>query len=550
MFISIVLDVEYMGMASRKMWYLKNLLHCKENGWILITHDYIRTHFDELQGSVNDRFFEQFEMRKFSIDEVKDVEQYYIPDCIFENKEKQFGSRTEMLSHLYNNNDEALGSCLSDIIQQIQKIHPNERIEGVFNMLESFENIRTFAKELKAPLMNYSFAAFRKPHGYRQTLYQVSSNGYYWGSKESKTRYAKFKEENSVLPVFSNQELITIIGKERTLPELRLIDAEPKYEIGVCCECFSMVPQVFETTHYTDDDIFYECKQLYSSDQFKVRSHAAHLNDIQVDRNEVHNDPASTLLSCKRVTAVQSQIILKALLWKRPAIMRKESLAFSFMCSKDYKSQEEADIKALNYFIIGYLIPSELMFSDEYWKWRLTNPSETEIYKKHLNFIFETLGIPKEITDMPAGKERFRALLNSRNCDEQLIHNLVDSDVVPQINWDVATSRFDVITSSKTKSYWRLDTLNEDGSLATVLDVNIEGAKQIDFYPLDDVAGFARLQNVEINGKCIDFNDGFKYMPKMTGKYVIPLDVSNSHLHIICNWSYRKIEEHLKTECV
>ena len=37
MFISIVLNTEYMDIASRSKWYLKNLLHCKENGWILVS---------------------------------------------------------------------------------------------------------------------------------------------------------------------------------------------------------------------------------------------------------------------------------------------------------------------------------------------------------------------------------------------------------------------------------------------------------------------------------------------------------------------------------
>lgn len=545
MFISIVLDVEYMGMPSRKMWYLKNLLHCKENGWILITHDYIRTHFNELQESINERFFEQFEMRKFSLEEVNDVEQYFIPDEIFESKEKLFGSRTEMLSYFYHNNDEQLDNCFRNILNQISSKHPNEKIEVIFNMLESYESIRSLANDLHCLLLNYSFSAFRKPHGYRQTLYQVSSTGFYWGDEDSKRRWALFEKENNELPIFSHQELIAIIGKERTLPEIRLIDATPRYEIGICCECFSMVPQVFETTHYTDDDIFYECKQLYASDQIKVRSHAAHLNDIQVDRNEVHNDPASTLLSVKRVTAVQSQIILKALLWKRSAIMRKESLAFSFLCNKEYDSLNLPDIKALNYYIFGFLVPSELMFSADYWAWRLTNPTETEIYIRHICFLFDALNIPRFILNMPAGEARYKALLESRSCDAQLINELLNPDNLPAVNWDVLTSRFDIITQKGKSVFWRLNTMNPDGSITTCLDVNIEDVEQVDFYPLDDIAGFVSLFSVEITGVKKTFVEDFKYMPKSTGKYTFNITQRENNLKIVCIWYYRKINEYL-----
>ncbi len=84
MFVTVIFNVEYIDITSRKMWYLKNLLHCKDNGWIMITHDYIRKHFEELQDSIRDRFIDQFEMRRFTLEEVKDVEQYFLSDDIFD----------------------------------------------------------------------------------------------------------------------------------------------------------------------------------------------------------------------------------------------------------------------------------------------------------------------------------------------------------------------------------------------------------------------------------------------------------------------------------
>ena len=324
MFVSIVFNTEYMDITSRKMWYLKNLFHCKENGWILITHEYIQKHFEELQDSITDRFIEQFEMRRFSFDEVKDVEQYFVPDEIFDGLEREMGSRTEMLFELNNRPYLILDHCLNGIFEQIRQKHPNERIEGIFHCLEGFESLRRIANELHCPLINYSFSAFRKVHGYRQTLYFANLWSRFWDSKECADRYHRFlKEDYSSLPVFTNEEIIAMIGKEHTLPMIQLINSQPKYEMGVCCECFSLLPQVFKNKHYTDDDIFYECKKLFRSDKLKVRSHAAHLNDIQVDRSEVHNDPVSTILSCKRLTAVQSQILLKVLLWKRTAVLKQ-----------------------------------------------------------------------------------------------------------------------------------------------------------------------------------------------------------------------------------
>lgn len=550
MFISVIFNVEYMDITSRKMWYLKNLFHCKENGWILVTHDYIRKHFMELQDSITDRFIDQFEMRRFALEEMKDVEQYFVPDEIFDGLEKEKGSRTEMLFDLNNQPNAELDTCLQQIFDQIKQSHPNEKIEGIFHCLEGFESLHRIADMYGCPLINYSFSAFRKVHGYRQTLYSANLYTHFWNGDECANRYKKFLQENhSSLPKFTNKELITIIGKEHTLPLMQLMNSKPKYEMGVCCECFSLMPQVFKNKRYTDDDIFYECKRLFGSEKLKVRSHAAHLNDIQVDRNEVHNDPVSTILSCKRLTAVQSQILLKVLLWGRTTVTKTNSLPFTFLCENEYTSEQVADKQGLNYFIYGYLIPSDLMFSDEYWKWRLTNPTETEICQRHLDFLFNVLGIDKEKVMQLSGKDRFRYLLECRNCDDQLIENLLSDEKIENVNWDVASSRFDVVSESGSKSFWRIDTTNEDGSLKTSLVVDVKEAKEVKFYPLDDMAGFAKLNVVKINGKEIDLDQrmtNFQYMPKNKGLFFFPVNTaSNKYLEVECNWEYKKINDFL-----
>lgn len=549
MFVTVIFNVEYMDIASRKMWYLKNLLHCKDNGWIMITHDYIRKHFEDLQDSITDRFIDQFEMRRFTLEEVKDVEQYFVPDEIFNDLEKEKGSRTEMLFDLNAQLNPRLHECLKQIFTQIKQRHTTENIEGIFHCIESFESLRVIANELNCPLINYSFSAFRKVHGYRQTLY-FANNEKFWNANECKERYHNFvKDNHASFPLFTNEELIAIIGKEHTLPLISLINSRPRYEMGICCECFSLVPQVFSVKPYTDDDIFYECKRLYGSDKLKVRSHAAHLNDIQVDRSEVHNDPVSTILSCKRVTAVQSQILLKSLLWKRTTVLKTNSLPFSYLCSDNYTSDKSVDIRGLNYFIFGYLIPSDLMFSNDYWKWRLTNPSETEIYQHHLDYLLKILGINKDILMSSKGKERFNYLLETRGCDKQLIDNLLNDSIVDNVNWDVASSKFDVLTSDSMKSYWRVNTEDEDGVLRSELSVDVKGVELIKFYPLYDMAGFAKLNSVKVNGKSVKLNDSissFKYMPKSKGCFDLPLgDVRSDHIELECCWTYKTVNDFL-----
>lgn len=551
MFISVIFNVEYMDISSRKMWYLKNLQHCKENGWILITHEFLLKNFKEMQDSISDRFIEQFEMQRLSSEELKEVEQYSVPDEIFDAIETRAGGRTKALLELIRKPNKELEECLRQIFEKIKELHPEEKIEGIFHCLESYESMHRIAEENSCPLINYSFSAFRKVHGYRQTLYFANLYDRFWSGSECANRYDKFIEEDrSGLPVFSNKELIALIGKEHTLPLMQLINSKPKYEMGICCECYSILPQVFIDSQYTDDDIFFECKRLYGSDGLKVRSHAAHLNDLQIGRSEVHNDPVSTILSCKRVTAVQSQILLKSLLWGRTTITKTNSLGFTYLCDNDYQSNHIAEIQGLNYYIWGYLIPSELMFSDSYWRWRLSNPTETEIYSLHMTTLFRALGIDTDKILSLHGKERLAYILKARGCDSQLIDNIESEKVVDNINWDVASSQFDVISESGSKSFWRIDTVSENGNLTSKLTLDLKGVKKIKFYPLYDVAGFARLLSVKINDKDILLDEDmkfFRFLPKNIGFYSFDIeDQDTSRMDIECNWEYKKIYEFLK----
>ena len=57
------------------------------------------------------------------------------------------------------------------------------------------------------------------------------------------------------------------------------------------------------------------------------------------------------------------------------------------------------------------------MFNQEYWRWRHTFPSETEIYNKHLSFYYDTLNIDENILSETDKNIRFKSLLEARACD-------------------------------------------------------------------------------------------------------------------------------------
>lgn len=544
MFISTVIKSEYTHYAYRDNFYMKNLTHALENNWIVITNEFIYKHFFEIQDKVQDRFIKEFEMKRFTPEEFDSIEQYCIPDAIFEDKEREFGSRTEMLFYLTEQSFPALEDCLRGIIEEIKTKHPNEPIEGMFYCAEACQPFRNVCAEYNIPLIPYLFSAYKIPHGYRQTLYYASLSGRLFNSDDCEIGYNKFiKSDITNVPILERRELLALIGKDRTMPLIQLLNHQPKYEMGICCECRNVLPQFFTKSVYTDDDIFYTCKELFDDKDIDVRSHAMHLDMIRVDRSFVRNDPAPFILGCKRLVASRSQILSKVLLWNRVAVSPKNTLPFSFMCEKEFTSEKVADIVAVNYYIFGYLIPSNLMFSREYWEWRMQKPSEVDIYMYHFKYICEQLNIRvPEILEM-SGDKRFIYLLSQRNCDTEIIQNLVEDSQDFNVDYKAASSR----VVYNTKAHWRLNR-EEVGKLHFHIEID-ENISTLKFYPLDDVAGSAKIILVCVNGKSIEIPSkyrSFMYMSKVDGCFTIDINHEIAKPIIDIYWEYKPIMEFLK----
>ena len=548
MFISIVLRTEYSPYSYRANFYQQALNACLDNKWILITNEYMKYHHREMQDGISNRLLKEFNIRKITQEEFDSIEQYYVPDKLFENKEAEYGSRTNVLSFFAKENYPELEECVQEIIEKIRSKHPNETIDGALHCAEVFQPIRNAFHKYGIPVIPYLFSSIKQPHGYRETLYYANTDGFLYSAVESESRYEKYKKEASSFPVFSHRELIALIGKQRTLPLIQLIHHAPRFEMGLCGECNAIIPAYYEYHPYTDDDMLSECKELYQPQQMVFRPHAFYLDQMMMSRDELHNDPAAFILGCKRVAASRSWIILKSLLWGRPSIMKMNTCAFSFMCERDYSSLESVNLHALNYFIFCYLIPEEYMFSNEYWEWRMTKPSETDIYQKHLDYYMDKLQLPALILKEESEEVRLKAILESRGCDAEVLSNVMSDKQDFDVDYYAASSRFEFLG----ETHWRLNKKTDDGKLRCSIMLKLEEiGSGVDFYPLDDVAGFARIESVFINGTKKNVpreQSTFSFIPKVRGHYHIDFDEDkkrNITLEIV--WEYRKVFDLLNT---
>lgn len=547
MFVSIILDTDYYGMGGRDKWYLKNLSHAKENNCIVITHEHLKKHYKKYRNACAERFYKEFEMRQLSDAEYEEISKGFVEDSVFEELESEFVSRSEMLMYLFQNRYTTLENALIKIIDSERKKKQDEKVEAIFNCIDCFASISYLGEYYDCPVIPYSFSAIRKMHGYRQTLYWAGLEGTIRSSSEAKRRYKAYIEGTQIPLVFSRRELLAIFGKEKNLPLLRLLNAEPEHEIGICKTPNSIYPYDYIRFKYTDTDLYYEVNNVLRTKDIIIRDHPNipwNGTDQGTRKEHQRNDPISFILSCKRVTSVDSQILLKALLWNRTVIVKGEECSFAFLCEKDFQSEEKADIKALNYYIFAYLIPAELMFDRGYWQWRLNEkPSEYDIYMKHLDYYIEYFGYNKNILFNLNEKQRFTYLLKSRNCNEILIEELLRDETPKDINYDVMYSKLSLNVSLKQQQEFYCINQYRNGRVFSLFQVECEeSTESMFFFPFVDVGGFANIVKVSVDDQDNEFDCRMEYYSKSDGKKAISgIQIPVGRHTLSVEWEYQFI---------
>ena len=211
------------------------------------------------------------------------------------------------------------------------------------------------------------------------------------------------------------------------------------------------------------------------------------------------------------------------------------------MCNKDIKETKRADIDALNYYIFGYLIPAELMFDAEYWKWRINKKvSEYDIYRKHFEYYLKYFDLEEGIIYNNNETERFRYILMKRGCCGSLIDKLVRNQAPENFDYEVLYSKL-TADSDSALEVLQIFSLNksEEGKISSVFEVRNEDClKCLYFYPFADVGGFADIRSITINDEKTDVNEGFVYFDKTDGKRVFEIRLPAGKHRISVEWEY------------
>lgn len=229
------------------------------------------------------------------------------------------------------------------------------------------ETLKTFG----IPVIHHELGPFR-PQTYIPTAYLDFSGVN--GNTEFEERFKEFLKISDEVPLLNRKELIKVLSPQhyKELWEV-LEDSSCTYEAGVGMQVEVDTNLLLFNNGYNWIDPLL-LAESESKGKVLVRPHPmAGYGLKSVNGKRVIDDPLKSkayefINKCKKIYCLNSSVGAEAMLLGREAVILGDS-PFRCLC----KLKGDLQIKAINFMVFGYLIHRNLLFNNDYYRFRLKN---------------------------------------------------------------------------------------------------------------------------------------------------------------------------------
>ena len=348
-----------------------------------------------------------------STKDLQSIGMYAIPQDFEDDLISDYAGRRDCWQSILHQENEKLDALIRSLFSRIESDYA-EKIEAVL-CYYCPASLRKIAEEKKIPIIFNERTSFRHP--------MFVFSGYFdmkdcYGKGELEARYKRFLSETSDKKVcfFGRKEILALFMTPWGLAYLDLVDTvRPSKELGICAVGSELAP--LENTLFSTEDLMLDAQKIYLPGNIVLRGRGGSNQQTALE----------FILDCRRIASVHSNMSFDAMLLGRTSCSYGNS-PFAFMANKEIRDTREnvAPLDFVNFVVFAYFVPWELLRDEEYIRWRLSKPSEIEIYSRHLEYILAKRGLDPSVLAQD-GENRLAYILEKQNvkADLSFRHNFV-----------------------------------------------------------------------------------------------------------------------------
>lgn len=421
MFVPFVFNMSTFNDAPFLWWFYMGLDFIKRTHSAIIAQEvYCNTSPSEFAASGRrdafDKAFvdEHFGYRLPKNQDLKTEHIYSIPDSFLDQFIREKGSISDAFCYLLTHIDDRFVKFLENLISKIEE-DCGEKIEG-FMTLMALPSLTAAAQAQGLPVIHFELGCWREPTYLHTAFWDLED---LQGGTTIAHRWERFckEREDRPIPLFTRQECLATLLQKENLYLVNELHRMPRKKIGV-----SLGYTTYETfsckTHLNDSELLYRVKRKYGLENMLIRKHPGdpyggqYPKYMQAMDSQKRSAP-EFILDCETVISLLSGMGMEAMLFGRKAITLLPSPSY-FASGHEIEGEGFcAEEDFINFFAFCYLIPLEFLTDIDYIRWRLSAPTEREIFYKHMEFYFRKKGIPTELILCRAG-ERLPLMLSAQ----------------------------------------------------------------------------------------------------------------------------------------
>lgn len=163
--------------------------------------------------------------------------------------------------------------------------------------------------------------------------------------------------------------------------------AAPDGVVGVALQVEDDSNVVAYANGWTSLELLYDVMGRVGPEAMLVRSHpgARFRYAGGLGRPDDSPDSLAFLTRVAEVVSINSSVLVEAAFWGRQFDAKGDN-PVRFL-ARAMEQGGDWEVLAFNTFFLAYLVPSELLFDPEYYRWRLTGPTLAQCHARHLDLL-------------------------------------------------------------------------------------------------------------------------------------------------------------------
>jgi len=318
--------------------------------------------------------------RQYSINDIRKIPSHFLEISLFNELIQDLKTPDAVFAYIRHEKDSKLTKNLTEALKKFQDYY-NLKVMFSFwpcpSLVESCKNVNI-------PIFFIDISAMRPPHTVPLHFFDSTATH---SDSNFLTRYDSFKKTTK--NYFSNhtkQQLIDILVNEE-FKSLFLNKDSNEYDIGIAMQSSWYIGRISGRKQpISNEELVSLVMENYTGEKILVRNSPSSHSQLSFagTQSDTSRNSIEFIKKCKKIITVQSNLAFESILCDKETYVLSDNVhkIFSkqFITNTQHNNNE---LDMLNYFIFGYLIPSELRFDKEYIQWRLNNPPENDIYKLH-----------------------------------------------------------------------------------------------------------------------------------------------------------------------